>query len=391
MLMRLCTAHSLSWVVGYGSGPVVTKPSFVRVFTESAVDDLWMYFRRFEVIDQVRGRTATVESDANAEAVVHCVRQAREYYRSARTAPLLTRPVLLYYGMVSLGKLLLLLDEHNPVEMDEVEQFERRGHRLGEIDPDATSTGVYQLEEARIEVSGDVRRSGERIGRGIFPQLAERVCPTRGRRWIGEQFAVRDVLRAIPQLDLQLRQAFGQEQGYTGVGVSPASFSDGTDALRVVANESAPQSAADVYARAPYLSPDQYPVEPGDSFYPLQIRVPAPARLYEFVAREELSPFSYVLPPVMLGERLDGLLAQYMAMYALSIVARYKPHRWATILEGRHSALLPVLEKLMAVSERWWPNLVLNRLTGTTVLFAALPITVRRRRRVRPVEITHVQ
>jgi hypothetical protein len=75
-----------------------------------------------------------------------------------------------------------------------------------------------------------------------------------------------------------------------------------------------------------------------------------------------------------MGVRLDNLLAIYMLMYGLSIVARYKPHRWSRIVEGRASPLLPLLERLMYVAERWWPNLVLNRLTRRWVTFAPAAI-----------------
>jgi YaaC-like Protein len=106
----------------------------------------------------------------------------------------------------------------------------------------------------------------------------------------------------------------------------------------------------------------------GERNHPFRITV-SEEDLYALPSREEFTSHSNVLPPNMLGERLEGLLAQYVLMYALSVVARYKPHRWAGILQGE-TTLLPILEKLMAVAERWWPNLVLNKLTNTVVLFA---------------------
>jgi hypothetical protein len=90
---------------------------------------------------------------------------------------------------------------------------------------------------------------------------------------------------------------------------------------------------------------------------------------YRLVVREEFIRGAYTIPSTLLGERFDSLLAAYAAMYALSIVARYKPHRWARILEGRDSPLLPVIETLMMICERWWPNLLLNRLTNSVVNF----------------------
>jgi hypothetical protein len=39
----------------------------------------------------------------------------------------------------------------------------------------------------------------------------------------------------------------------------------------------------------------------------------------------------------------------------------------AALLEGRRPPLLPVLQKLVVVGDHWWPNLILNYLTGSPV------------------------
>gem|GEM_PF-5055800 len=76
-----------------------------------------------------------------------------------------------------------------------------------------------------------------------------------------------------------------------------------------------------------------------------------------------------VLPAHLRGVQFENILASFSLMYALSIVARYKPHRWSEILEGRDSPYLPAIEAFVAISERWWPNSVLNYLTKRWVIF----------------------
>jgi len=249
----------------------------VRIYTESPTDDLWMYFRRFEVIDWVNSRVRKGAARSPAEAVGHCVRQAREYFRSARSAPLITRPVLLYYGMVSLGKLLLLLDEANPLDIDQIEQFERKGHGLKQLDPEASlDTGVYRLEDARVEVSAQQRKGGGVTGLGIFPQLAQRVSPDSTSAWLNEVFFLRDLLRAIPQLDVTLRQAFGDQQGYSGLEVSPTLFADGTAALCVPVGsppDVSPRDSAALMERVPYIDWQQHTAIPGNPSFSLMIPV----------------------------------------------------------------------------------------------------------------------
>jgi len=338
----------------------------VRVHSESPKQDLWIYFRRFEVIDSVQARTKD-GLRANAEAVRHCVRQARDYFASASAASLMTRPVLLYYGMVTLAKLLLLVDHLRPLGIDDIEELERNGgHGLKQRDPDNASSGPYHLEAGSVIVTAGDRKGGGRLGRGIFPQLADRICPKHGETWLDQQVPLFDLLRAIPQLDLLMREGFGDRAGFSGLWVPR--FDRGYVEIRV--SDTATIAVNEVQGRIAYLDSERYsvrqPSRADSQLYALDV---AEEEQDELLSREEFSEHDHVLPATLLGDRLEGLLAQYMVMYALSIVARYKPHRWAEILQGE-TGVLPILEKLMTVAERWWPNLVLNRLTSSAVLFA---------------------
>jgi hypothetical protein len=352
------------------------RPPYIRVYSESPLDDLWIYLRRFEVTDWVRDKFRVPTE--NAEATGDCVRQAREYFRVARSSGLLTRPVLLYYGMVSLGKLLFLLDSTHAWDMDKIEVLEREGHGLAQHDARQKNTDGYSLEEGKIRVVGvKNRETGTMQPRGVFPRLAELVCPGASTRWLDKRVPIKQLLRAVPQLDLMMVQAFGDKDGYSGLYAEVAGYaipeSQSRD-YRLVIDVEANRvtSPREVQQRIPYLDARQYPVtlseyQP-DMRYELRASV---GDLAKVIVREELSDHIVTIPPGMLGSRFDSILAHYMLMYGLSIVARYKPNRWARILEGKYSPLLPVLERLMFISERWWPNLLLNRLTSSWVTFAS--------------------
>jgi hypothetical protein len=327
-----------------------------------------MYFRRFELLDALRGRTAG-QDPANADAAGHCVRQARDYFASADAASLLTRPVLLYYGMVSLAKVLLLLDPESPLGIAEIESIERQGHGMKQIDPPESPNGDWVLQECAIEVTADRKKNGPWLGRGVFPQLSRRLIPNGGGGWLGQQVPMLALFQAVPQLDLLMRETLGHENGFSGLWVTQVQRGEQFN-LELPAADGIPLTRNEAQSRVSYLDREKYPVEEvDDARSPFRIRV-SEDDFYALPEREELARHIHVLPPSLLGERMDGLLAQYMLMYGLSIVARYKPHRWGAILRGESTPLLPVLEQLMAVASRWWPNIVLNRLTNSVVLFA---------------------
>lgn len=341
-------------------------PRSVRFFGEVPTQDMWMYFRQFELIETARSRTAR-RDQASAEAVAHTVRQAREYFASAAGASLLTRPVLLYYGMVSLAKLLLLLDRVEPLTIDQIEVIERQGHGLKETDSTEAPDRVWRLEDCAVEIVADRKRSGLQ-GRGIFPQLAHRLVSSGSERWLGEQVAFLELLQAVPQLDLLLRQTFGEENGFAGVGVRRERRGDDFDLELMLTPGVA--TLGDVLDRLPYLDASKHEVlavtESGHQF---KIRV-SESEFYSLPSREEFSEHINVLPAAVFGVRMEGFLAQYALLYALSIIARYKPHRWGSILRGESTPILPIVEHLIAIAYRWFPNVVLNKLTDSVILFA---------------------
>jgi YaaC-like Protein len=278
--------------------------------------------------------------------------------------------VLIYYGMVSLAKLILLMDRSQPLEIDQIEALERQGHGLRQLDRlNASESPLYSLDEAAVLVTAEVSHGRVYGARGVFPALCGRVCPHGGAGWLNASITIRELLRAVPQLDLMMRQIYGDVSGFSGVLVSDnMRLADGTCQFKLSDEGSNPKTVEDAQERIAYLDRRQYQVLIGPDG---KLAIPADCdELYRLDAREELATDFYTLAPAWRGDRLDNLLAQYMLMYALSIVARYKPHRWAGIIEGRDTPLLPILEKLMSVSERWWPNLMLNFLVDKMICFA---------------------
>lgn len=347
------------------------RPEYVTIHADVPGAAMWSYYRMLETPDVVRRVAGDRAPEENLVAARDTIRQARAYFSAAQGSPLLTRPVLAYYGMVSLAKLLLLLDSKQPRTLREIEEVERKGHGLKQHD--VLVDGAFSLEASEIEVTGDGSRAPFRP-RGMFPLLAEVVLGSEASRWLGKRVSVLQLVRSVPQLATVLEQALGADRGYLGAEVSHNTSADGSVELQPdLDHPSGPKTAEDVLARAPYLNdcgaivvatggsrPDQRQVA---------IKFPSSATAYEVASREEFAPGAAALPPDLHGVRFDSLLASYALMYALSIVARYKPDRWASILDGNGSSLLPVIESFIPVAERWWPNLLLNRLTGKWIHF----------------------
>src|SRR5690606_32618386 len=96
------------------------RPQSVKLHADVPVEAMWTYFRTLESRDAARRLFGESIPEENFAAARHTIRQARAYFSAAQASPLLTRPVLDYYGMVSLAKLLLLFDTETPRTLAEI-------------------------------------------------------------------------------------------------------------------------------------------------------------------------------------------------------------------------------------------------------------------------------
>lgn len=350
-----------------------TRPEYIRIYADSPIDAIWTHYRRFETIDTTRRTFGEWLSQESAIAARDCIRQAREYFLAARSSSLLTKPVLLYYGMISLSKLLFLFNRSQPYTMDQIEAIEQNGHGLKHFDP--PGGGIqYQVEAGFLEIKSK-RDKPPHAPYGIFPHLAAIVTGAPIDAWLKKQVAIKDVLRAIPQLDTMMRQVLGPSAGYSGLPVTVVISVDGSAELIVRKDVAGVVDADAAHERVPYLDRSRFTFgvptsgPRGLQAESIALRLDTAEIGYDLIVREEFYHGTDTLPPALHGIRFDSLLSSYMAMYALSIIARYKPHKWTRILDGSDSSLLPVIETQMMVCERWWPNLLLNRLTGTWIHF----------------------
>src|SRR5262245_53180305 len=101
-----------------------------RIISDNPVQQLWKMLRLYLdvawVADEIR-RLHRIEQGKHEKYILkqatqigYCIRQAEEYWRASAQVSLATRPLLLYYGAVSLSQALYLL------KLDGEASFDRR-------------------------------------------------------------------------------------------------------------------------------------------------------------------------------------------------------------------------------------------------------------------------
>lgn len=111
---------------------------FSDITSEKPIKQIWKLLRFFEDIPSVsetirRIRTIPKEkfkADVKKQArqVGYCIRQAEEYFHASSQVGLPTRPLLLYYGAVSLSQALVLLRQDGTHSLDALRKKQKHNH-----------------------------------------------------------------------------------------------------------------------------------------------------------------------------------------------------------------------------------------------------------------------
>ena len=202
------------------------------------------------------------------------IKQAKEYFFGSRYVSNLTKPVLLYYGMVQLGKTLILTTYSfkNP----------KPGHGLKMTDSNQ-AVGIFR--------------------RGFFSRFHD--CLSSDIFYCNEpKFELKQLLESLPEL--------------------------------------------------------KYYRELLDSNQPFTIKSPLTNGTFR---RDVLSQ-----PEVINNIRLTKLDVYFIIMFFLSSLVRYNPTQWNKICIGEDPQIF-IINEFLRLSEKVFPNLILNELTGLNHIF----------------------
>jgi hypothetical protein len=114
----------------------ITK--YKDITTDNPIREVWKNLRRFLdesfVIEEIRNVHSIKGNEHNynimkqAHQVNYCIRQAEEYFNASSSVSLTTRPLLLYYGAVSLSKALTLIRLDGNYSIDKLRETNKHKH-----------------------------------------------------------------------------------------------------------------------------------------------------------------------------------------------------------------------------------------------------------------------
>ncbi|XHH08279.1 MAG: YaaC family protein [Candidatus Bathyarchaeia archaeon] len=263
---------------------------------------------------------------------------AKEYFKAAEGVSLLTKPLLIYYGMVNLAKVLHITCKG--------EAPEGKKHGLESVKP---WNGV--LSELSVKVKQY----------GIFSEFYH--CYSSGEIH-GHSFSIKQLISQVPEVKVAYETVYKEKalslkvvRVKYGVSLVDSDLDKFTDIEKLLANTPKIKNAGDIqiFEKSAFLFSTMW----DDNEHPF---------LRALSGEENL-----ILPFVGADgtfKVLPELSTHFLIMFLLGMTARYHPKVWSESIKGKKSGDIYVLQKFLEVTARKFPNLILNELRNREFFFS---------------------
>ncbi|MGZ4032608.1 MAG: YaaC family protein [Tumebacillaceae bacterium] len=346
-------------------------PTTVRIPSEQPYRKLWdtfVYFENEQTSSEfLKSRYEQQGLDQVQKLVynatpkfIFAIKQAREYYRAAEACDILTKPLLLYYGMMALSK--ALITTRNP-DYPSTTSVLKHGLSTRKLKRDE-----YQFADDEVRVQKD----------GIFNVLHQTL---NGPLFENQhRFRMKELLAVIPELTHAYQRLYGPAQvcsldvckmeAGSELGALeqprhlwqiPRTFVAGSDKTKEELLELLNRHGEE--RRSRFAFPEgqddagmlRVLVEMEDEHHPLLLRDFSGQPHLRFPHEGDL-----VIPEISV---------HYMVMFVLGMLCRYETERWGEMILTFASHDTFLINEFLNVSMRKFPNLILDELCQERNIF----------------------
>ncbi len=356
--------------------------------------DTWSQLSLYESHDLVRNffteRHGRQLSQEKAYEIIANISQGRSYFESARQASDLVRPLLLYYGVLSLSRGLIL--------------FRDVTARRASLQPSHGLSHAHWKSDLseRIDTLTDREIL---ITTGTFPELCRVTANTERAVVMGSRLgesvlwtrsgtsdlkartsvSVRDLLKRLPEVMEIYERTFEEASACNlsdvrvqiarAFGDSPAAFTFTFDVHRSARFEVHEDRVRELFKLAPTDKVDMHLENPEQAGCKATVRIFCQTKDHtEHIAPEIYEGrdgHTFLIGRIADDVRLAQLSRLYLVSYFMGMLVRYYPSHWLAMVTKRKGDLaLPLLTAALRVVETRVPELILRELepdAGTQV------------------------
>lgn len=343
----------------------------------------------------VKKRFGREPSSSIAREIASCLQQGRLFYEAATSSPLQIRPLQLFYGMLGFSKALIVA--HNLRGLSTL----KRSHGLIDISTDNSRIADLQIKILNKGTFQEFNDAVCSLTRVCYTDASTRPCTISvpsdvSDRLSGIKLSLREILARIPGLESLYRMTFEEDPLTEPISLETAYRDDTSFRIRIDDRElftdrdSLRRIIGRWRSRFPFLNkwrlhsaehgwgntiiyfqnasniPDDEFAETHLEYRETMFQTTAAIdqTLNKFTLQEGLAPLgggytggSWSISPVGTAH-ISEFSLQYLGMFLLSSLIRYRPQIWTHAISGSFTAEEKTDDKALSLIERF---LDLNR------------------------------
>jgi len=319
----------------------MSSDEFMVVYSETPVKEIWARLGYFENEHNAKEFLSEKNKNLTEEQLVDTakrlsfsMRSAKEYYQSAASVSLLTKPLLIFYGMVALSKALFTATY--------MKRSPSTGHGL--------ESPKDNFENSFGDLSTKVKKDG------TFPQFH---CCYSKQTLCGMEFTLKELLSIVCELKVEFESVYKEK----------------SQAIRIKKRRYGLQLVDPEFKKYGNISQRISSLKLGRMQYTFsQDTVIFAGTNENFPKIRSLSGEDFFVLPLRKHNSdvfFPEMSAHYLIMYLLGMASRYYPKEWGEITEGKTSGDIYIIKKFLEVTERKFPNLILNSLRNGEFVFVS--------------------
>lgn len=312
------------------------NPNLRIVHSENAFGEIWSRLSYFESEHNTKkyleNKFSNPTEDINdtASSLAFTMQTAKEYYESAGRVSLLTEPLLIFYGMTALSKALFIstYGKKSP----------SRGHGLSPPKPEAFSGLSTRVKK-----------------KGTFPQFHS--CYNK-QKLFKLKFMMKELLSLVPEIKVEYETVYCEKS----LALKIQRHRYGAFIVDTEIDQYR-NLKEDLTKYFPKINSIQE-VKKGLSLCPFRNIPTIRALSGEEYLNLPLGKYSKII-------FLPEMTIHFLIMYMLGMIVRYHLSDWGRIIQGEESGEIYVVQKLLEVTTRKFPNLILNKLRNRDFVFVS--------------------
>jgi YaaC-like Protein len=317
-----------------------------------------------------------------ATEIISQLVQGREYFKSAKQSAEVVKPLLLYYGVLSLSRGLILFLDTNARESSLKGSHGLKALNWNEV----LSKGLEQITNIKISFNKgtfmellSVTRNIERwnVEKAPFPQFFFGESRLGTNLEIDFTVTFDDILSRIPELYSTYNEIFHKYSNCYESHIAIQNVNTHTDLSLLVSKAGFPD---EMFIKQRFKMLKDLVVTYSNSSYYLD-KEHMKFRLSHTNEQEliEILPHikntndnCYIVAPIAENYKFSSLISYYILSYFLGMLVRYYPSQWLSLIyRSKGDFTFPILIKAINILEVKFPELILEELEFGTTYFTS--------------------